>query len=57
MARVVFAVENRGWKDALLAGWDKLLFVGAALALLTFTRINPALVILGAGLLGLMLYR
>ena len=57
MARVVFAAEKLGWKDALLAGWDKLLFAAAALALLTFTRINPALVILGAGLLGLVLYR
>jgi chromate transporter len=57
MARVVFAAEKLGWKDALLAGWDKLLFAGAALALLTFTRVNPALVILGAGALGLVLYR
>jgi len=57
MARVVFAAEKLGWKDVLLAGWDKLLLAGAALALLTFTRINPALVILGAGLFGLVLYR
>ena len=57
MARVVFTAEKLGWKDVLLAGWDKLLLAVAALALLTFTRINPALVILGAGLFGLVLYR
>ncbi len=57
MARVVFAAEKLGWKQALAAGWDKLLFAGGALALLTFTRINPALVILAAGALGFILYR
>jgi chromate transporter len=57
MARVVFGVERVGWRASLAAGWDKLLFVAASLALLTFTRVNPALVILGAGLLGLVLHR
>jgi chromate transporter len=57
MARVVFGAEQGGWGSALSAGWDKLLFVGGSLALLTFTSVNPALVILGAGLLGLMFYR
>lgn len=57
MARVVFAAEKLGWRQALTTGWDKLLLTGAALALLTFTRVNPALVILGAGVLGFLLYR
>jgi chromate transporter len=57
MARIVLSADTLGWKQALTAGWDKLLIAGGALALLTFTRINPALMILGAGVLGLILYR
>lgn len=57
MARVVFGSEALGWRQALAAGWDKLLLAGGALALLTFTRIHPAAVILAAGVLGLVIYR
>jgi hypothetical protein len=42
---------------ALVHGWDKLLFAAAAFAVLTFTRLNPAFLILGAALLGVVVYR
>jgi chromate transporter len=57
MAGIVFGVKQVGWGAALLRGWDKAILSGVALVLLTFTSINPALVILGAAVLGLLLYR
>jgi chromate transporter len=57
MARVVFGASQTGWAQALLAGWDKVLLAGTAFAVLTFTPVNPALVILMAGVLGLLVYR
>lgn len=56
MAVSVFGAKKLGWGQALTQGWDKLLFVIAAFVLLTFTKINPALVILGTAILGLILY-
>jgi len=57
MAYSVFSARKLGWSGALLGGWDKLLIVFAAFAVLTLTRINPALVILGSAALGLIVYR
>lgn len=57
MANTVFGAKKLGWSQALAQGWDKLLFIGAAFALLTFTKINPAIVILGSALLGFIFYR
>ena len=57
MAVAVFGVKKLGWSQALTQGWDKLLFVIAAFVLLTFTKVNPALIILGTAILGLILYR
>jgi chromate transporter len=57
MAVSVFGVKKLGWSQALAQGWDKLLFIIAAFVLLTFTKVNPALVILGTAILGLILYR
>lgn len=57
MAVSVFGVKKLGWGQALTQGWDKLLFIIAAFVLLTFTKVNPALVILGTAILGLILYR
>ncbi len=57
MANTVFGAKKLGWGQALVQGWDKLLFVAAAFALLTFTKVNPALVILGTAILGFLLYR
>ena len=57
MGRTVFGASVSGWLHALVHGWDKLLFAVAALAILTFTRLNPALLILAAAALGLVVYR
>ncbi|MCX6551782.1 MAG: chromate transporter, partial [Acidobacteria bacterium] len=52
MAITVFAVKKAGWSSAMLLGWDKVLIGVVAFALLTFTRINPAFIILGAAMFG-----
>lgn len=57
MANTVFEAKKLGWGQALTQGWDKLLFVAGSFALLTFTKVNPALVILGTAILGFLLYR
>jgi len=57
MAVSVFGVKKLGWGQALAQGWDKLLLVIAAFVLLTFTKVNPALIILGTAILGLIFYR
>jgi chromate transporter len=57
MARAVFAAKNLGWGAALAGGWDKILIVLASFAALTFTRVNPVFVIIGAALLGFFVYR
>lgn len=57
MAVSVFGVKKLGWGQAFAQGWDKLLFVLAAFVLLTFTKVNPALIILGTAILGLIFYR
>jgi len=57
MANTVFGAKKLGWGQALTQGWDKLLFVAGSFVLLTFTKINPALIILGTAVLGLILYR
>jgi chromate transporter len=57
MANTVFGAKKLGWGQALTQGWDKLLFVAAAFVLLTFTKINPAIVILCTAVLGFILYR
>ena len=57
MAKTVFGANKLGWGPALAQGWDKLLFTVAAFALLTFTKINPAIVILVTAAFGFLLYR
>jgi chromate transporter len=57
MAYSVFGVKRHGWGDSLTIGWDKILFVAVTFSLLTTTRINPAVVILGAACMGGILYR
>lgn len=57
MAYSVFSAKKLGWGQALAQGWDKLLFVAGAFMLLTFTKINPAIVILGTAILGFIFYR
>jgi chromate transporter len=57
MANTVFGAKKLGWGPALAQGWDKLLFVVGAFILLTFTKVNPALIILGSAILGFIFYR
>jgi len=57
MAYSVFGVKRQGWGDSLATGWDMILIVAVAFGLLTMTRINPALVILGAACMGGVIYR
>ena len=57
MATTVFGAKKLGWGPALVQGWDKLLLVGATFVLLTFTKINPAIIILCSAILGLIFYR
>jgi hypothetical protein len=57
MGRTVFGSGSSGWGPAITQGWDKILIAVAAFALLTFTKINPAFIILGAAALGFGVYR
>jgi chromate transporter len=57
MAVTVLSAKKVGWSLALVQGWDKVLIGLVAFALLTFTRINPAFIILGAALFGYGVYR
>ena len=57
MAYSVFGVKRLGWGSSLTFGWDKILIVAVTFGLLTLTKINPALVILGAACVGGVLYR
>ncbi len=57
MGRTVFGMQAEGWLRAFVHGWDKLLLAAAAFAVLTFTRLNPAFLILGAAAVGLVVYR
>jgi chromate transporter len=57
MGMTVFGVQKYGLGGALSQGWDKLLIVAAAFMLLTLTKINPALVIFAAALLGAVVYQ
>jgi chromate transporter len=53
----VFRAKSLGWGPALTLGWDKLLIAAVAFGLLTFTKINPAILIFGAAVVGLVFYR
>lgn len=57
MAVTVFKAKSLGWAQAALLGWDKFLIALLTFGLLTFTRVNPALVIFGAALFGWLVYR
>ncbi|HEX7506539.1 MAG TPA: chromate transporter [Polyangia bacterium] len=56
MGRTVFGASSLRGVHALAHAWDKLLFAAAAFAVLTFTRLNPAFLILGAAVLGVVVY-
>ena len=57
MATNVFGVKSLGWGAALTAGWDKILIIIVSFALLTFTQINPVFLVIGAAVLGFIVYR
>lgn len=57
MSRTVFGVNKLGWGPAFVQGWDKALIAVASFLIFTLTSINPVFVIIGAALLGLLVYR
>ena len=57
MAVTVLGLNKQPLGDVLAVGWDKFLIVGIAFALLTFSKINPAFIILGGAMVGGALYR
>jgi chromate transporter len=57
IANSVFGFRTNGLKVALIQGWDKFLIALVAFGLLSFTKINPAFIILGAAILGIIVYR
>ena len=57
MAVSVFGVKKLGWAVALSQGWDKFAIVVVTFILLTFTKVNPVFIILGAAGLGYLAYR
>ncbi|MGQ0601760.1 MAG: chromate transporter [Anaerolineales bacterium] len=56
MAVTVFKIKSLGWAGAATAGWDKLLITAVTFGVLTFTNINPAVVIAIAAVLGWVVY-
>ncbi|MDE3087833.1 MAG: chromate transporter [Chloroflexota bacterium] len=57
MANTVFGAKKIGWSAGLFQSWDKVLIGLVSFGLLTFTEINPVFIILGAAVLGLIVYR
>ncbi len=57
MAASVFGAKKIGWAAGLTQSWDKVLIAVAAFALLTFTSINPVFIVVGAAVLGFLIYR
>ena len=53
----VFGLKKLGWLGVLTGGWDKLLIVVVSFALLTFTSINPVILVIAAAVLGFVVYR
>jgi len=56
MAFTVFGIRKLGWLAALSQGVGKLVVVGIAFGLLTFTTVNPVILVIGASLVGLVLF-
>jgi len=57
MAKTVFGAKNLGWSGALLQSWDKALIALVAFGLLTFTTVNPVVLVLAAAAFGFLVYR
>ncbi len=57
MAVSVMNVKKLGWGDGIMQSWDKLALAIVSFGLFTFTEINPVFIILGAAVLGFIVYR
>lgn len=57
MGSTVFGLRGQGAPPAIAHQWDKVLIAVVAFGLLTFTRVNPAFIILGAAAFGFGVYR
>ncbi len=57
MGLTVFKAKSLGWAQAFSTGWDKFLIAAVAFGVLTFTNLNPAVVIAVAAILGWLVYR
>jgi len=53
----VFGVQKSGWAAGLAQHWDGIVIAGIALGLLVFTEINPVFLVVGAAVLGYLVYR
>lgn len=56
LGKSVLLGSEKSGLGALLANWDRALFTVVAFVAVTFLKIHPALVILGAALLGFIIY-
>ena len=57
MAKSVFGAGSTGWGPAVRGHWDAVAIAVVSFGILTFTKVNPVWVILGAAALGLGVYR
>lgn len=57
MAKSVLGAGRTGWAQAVTGHWDTVAIAVVSFGILTFTRVNPVWVILGAAALGLGVYR
>ena len=57
VAREMLGATSQNWSAALLQGWDKLLITGVTFLILVLTPLNPVFIVVGAALLGLLVYR
>lgn len=53
----VFGIKKVGFYTAISSNWDKLLIVVISFGLLTFTSINPVVLVMAAAILGFFAYR
>jgi chromate transporter len=53
----VLGAKKVGWLSTAAHGWDQILLIIVSFGLFTFTTINPIIIIIGAALIGLFVYR
>jgi len=57
MTSAVFNVKNGSWGNALINNWIGVLIAIGSFLILTFTPINPVWLVIGAAVLGFVIYR